>query len=194
MLGQTTLFPPSKDLPLRQRVQIEIITLRQARHALETYHYLHRTRVGRQINYAVIIDGIVDGIITYAYPMMSSPLLGIPSDELVEFARLYLHKNIPHTATCAIGKSIKRIAADWKIKFPDAKSLRLIVSWSDTTHHKGTIYKASNFQWIKKTEGGGAGNTSNSKRGVRKPYVDYNHQKDCWIYWLDKKSTTPLLR
>jgi 5-methylcytosine-specific restriction endonuclease McrA len=44
------------------------------------------------------VDGQVDGVITFAYPMMSVPLLGVPSDELAEFARMYLHNNIPHTA------------------------------------------------------------------------------------------------
>jgi hypothetical protein len=189
MLGQFTMFAPSKDLPLRQRVQLEIVSLEQARHTLEKYHYLHRARVGRQINYAVIIDGVIDGVITYAYPMMSAPLLGVPADELVEFARLFLFQNIPHTATCAIGKSVKRIQKDWSLLFPDAKPIQLIVSWSDTVHHKGTIYKAANFEWIKRTSGGGVGNTANSKRGARKPYADYDHPKDCWVYWLERRRT-----
>lgn len=189
MLGQFTLFPPSKELPLRQRVQIEIITPEQARFTLEKHHYLHRARVGRQINYAVIIDGVIDGVITFAFPMMSAPLLGVPSDELVEFARLFLLSNIPHTATCAIGKSIKRIAHDWALLFPDAKPIKLIVSWSDTEFHKGTIYKAANFTWLRRTKGQPPGNKSTSKRGTREKHTDYSHEKDCWIYWLINSHT-----
>ena len=83
------MFAPDNTLPLRRRVTLEIIGLADARYMLTQFHYLHRTRVGRQINYAVLIDGIVDGVITYAYPMMSAPLLNVPSDELLEFARLY---------------------------------------------------------------------------------------------------------
>lgn len=186
MLGQFALFQPDKELPLRQRVQVEIITVAQARYTIENFHYLHRARVGRQINYAVLIDGVVDGVITYAYPMMNVPLAGVPSDELIEFARLFLYQNIPHTATCAIGKTIKRIRADWMKAFPDAKPPRLIVSWSDTEYHKGTIYKAANFQWMKRTKGQAPGNKAGSKRGARSQHGDYNHDKDCWIYWLEK--------
>jgi hypothetical protein len=95
MLGQFSLFQPATTLPLRQRVSVEIISTADARYMLEKFHYLHRSRVGRQINYAVLVDGQVDGVITFAYPMMSVPLLGVPSDELAEFARMYLHNNIP---------------------------------------------------------------------------------------------------
>jgi hypothetical protein len=187
MLGQSELFAPDITLPLRQRVEIKIVTTADARHTLETFHYLHRCRTGRQINYAVLVDGVVDGVITYAYPMMSASLCGVPSDELLEFARLYLHHNIPHTATCAIGKTLKDIVGDWTRLFPDAKLPRLVVSWSDTEYHRGTIYKAANFQWLKKTKGHPHGNKASSKRGIRDSHSDYSHDKDCWIYWLDRR-------
>ncbi len=185
MIGQQALFVPDATLPLRQRVQVEIITVAQARYALETFHYLHRVRTGRQINYAVLIDGTVDGVITYAYPFTSADINGVPSDEVIEFARLYLHSNIPHTATCAIGKTLKRVVADWMRLYPDAKTPRLAVSWSDTEYHKGTIYKAANFVWLKKSIGGAAGGmTPGKKNRVRTKHGDYSHLKDCWIYAL----------
>ncbi len=187
MLGQGSLFIPDKSLPLRQRVEVQIITVAQARYTLEQFHYLHRCRTERQINYAILIDGVVDGVITYAYPMMSASIEEVPSDELVEFARLFLASNIPHTATCAIGKTIKHIASDWAHLYPDAKPLRLVVSWSDTEYHKGTIYKAANFRWLKRTKGQPHGNKPDSKRGQRQQHGDYNHNKDCWIYWLDRQ-------
>lgn len=184
MLGQFALFQPDKELPLRQRVQVEIITVAQARYTLETFHYLHRARVGRQINYAVLIDGVVDGVITYAYPCTSWPISGVPSDELIEFARLFLYQNIPHTATCAIGKTLKRIRADWLRAFPDAKTPRLIVSWSDTEYHKGTIYKAANFTLDGQTKGYKQWKPS---RPTKHRGGDYEHIKDRWIYWLEKR-------
>ena len=184
MLGQGALLRPDDSEPLRNRVQLEIISTADARYTLENFHYLHRARVGRQINYAVIINGVVDGVITYAYPMMSASLLGINSDELIEFARLFLFQNIPHSATCAIGKSLKRIKKDWLTYFPDAKIPKLVVSWSDTEYHKGTIYKAANFEWIKRTKGQPPGNKPGSKRGERSQHGDYSHDKDCWVYWL----------
>lgn len=184
MLGQISLFTPSPTLPLRQRVDVQIITTAQARNTLETFHYLHRARVGRQVNYAVLIDGVVAGVITFAYPMMSAPINNVPSDEVIEFARLYLHHNIPHTATCAIGKSLKRIGADWMRLFPGSKPPRLVVSWSDTVFHKGTIYRAANFQHLRRTKGAPPGNTATSKRGARVQHADYSHDKDCWVYPL----------
>lgn len=188
MLGQMGLFPPNApNGKLKNRVQLEPVHISKVRIILENYHYLGRDRTGRQINYAVLIDGVVDGVITYAYPMMSADLNGVPSDELLEFARLYLHKNIPHSASCAIGKSLRRIKQDWSRKFPDAKPVRLIVSWSDTTRHNGTIYKAANFEWHHRGNGGGNSRGGLRPNGTRRnpiPLPDYKHDKDCWIYWL----------
>jgi hypothetical protein len=185
-IGQTVLFAPDKTLPLRRRVQVELTTVADARYALEHWHYLKRCRTGRQLNYAVSIDGVVDGFVTYAYPMMSAPLEGVPSDELLEFARLYLRSNTPHTASCAVGKTIRRIKRDWIREFPDAKAPRLVVSWSDSTVHQGTIYKAANFTWLRRTVGQPHGNSASSKRGAREQHDDYVHAKDCWIYWLEE--------
>lgn len=199
MLGQMTMFAPAPDLPLRQRVTVQIVTTADARYMLETFHYLHRSRVGRQINYAVLIDGQVDGVITFAYPMMSAPLFEVPADELIEFARLYLHNNIPHTATCAIGKSLSRIKDDWMRSFPDSKVPRIVVSWSDTVYHKGTIYKASNFIAYRRTKAKARGknryaNHDGNFSGKREMYQDSWHDKDCWIYPLNKQDGKRLMQ
>jgi hypothetical protein len=115
---------------------------------------------------------------------MSASINGVKSDEMVEFARLYLSSNIPHSASCAIGKSLKRIKGDWITLFPDSKPLQMVVSWSDTTMHEGTVYKASNFQWLRRSRGSPPGNAVTSKRGKRQKHDDYKHDKDCWIYIL----------
>jgi hypothetical protein len=184
MLGQMTLFPPATNEKLRNRVQVVPVELWQVRNIIEQHHYLKRTRTGRQINYSVLIDGVVDGVITYAYPMLSVPIEGVPSDELLEFARMYLAANIPHSASCAIGKTLKRVQRDWMAKYPDAKLPRLVVSWSDKTRHLGTIYKAANFQHSGISKAALHGNSATSKRGFRQSHDDYNHDKDRWMYWL----------
>ncbi len=84
MIGQMAMFVPDATLPLRHRVSVELITLAQARHTLEKFHYLHRTRTGRQLNYAVLIDGIVDGVITYALPMVIGSIAGTSTTETDE--------------------------------------------------------------------------------------------------------------
>lgn len=189
MIGQMAMFVPNTTLPLRQRVTVELITLAQARYTLEKLHYLHRTRTGRQLNYAVLIDGMVDGVITYAYPPGANHLEGCAPGEYIEFARLFLAANIPHTASCAVGKSLKRIRQDWAREFPESKPVRLVVSWSDTVLHRGTIYKAANFVWVKLSAGALAGGLSARKQSwgsARKRYADLGHPKDCWIYrWKD---------
>jgi hypothetical protein len=169
-------------------VKVERCELADVRSTLEHRHYLRRCRTGRQLNYTVTVDGVVDGVITFAYPMMSADVCGIPSDEIVEFARLFLASNIPHTASCAIGQALRRIRCDWATKFPDAKPLRLVVSWSDAEYHLGTVYKASNFTHLHRTHGAPHGNTAASKRGARTKHGDYNHDKDCWVYPLDNRT------
>jgi hypothetical protein len=186
MIGQQVLDKPDVNSPLKRRVMIMNISAKDARPILLNYHYLHRARTGKQMHYAVVIDGVVDGVITYAYPMMSTPILGVPSDEMLEFARLFLFSNIPHTASCAIGKSLRVIKKDWIDRFPTSKEPKMIVSWSDKSMFSGTIYKAANFTHI--------GQTLDVRRttivrkngfvGERGSYSDYRNPKDCWIYWL----------
>ena len=179
MIGQMAMFAPDATLPLRQRVTVELITLAQARHTLEKFHYLHRTRTGRQLNYAVLIDGVVDGVITYALPMVIGSIAGTPTTHVIEFARLFLFQNIPHSATCAIGKSLRRIRDDWARAFPTAPIPQMIVSWSDTTYHKGTIYKAANFEFLHRSKPTQKGKGAWPRSVVR---ADFEHTKDCWIY------------
>lgn len=188
MIGQMAMFAPDKTLSLRQRVTVELISLAQARHTLEKLHYLHRVRTGRQLNYAVLIDGVVDGVITYALPKLITSLDGVPQENIIEFARLFLGQNIPHTATCAIGKTLKRVRQDWKQSFPGAPMPELVVSWSDTEYHKGTVYKASNFAWLRCSRGHGPGNNKTGNPRQRIAHGDYSHDKDCWIYrWHDSR-------
>ena len=182
MLNQYGLFPPTGG-KLKNRLQLIGVTVQQSRYILENCHYLGRVRVGRQINYAVMIDGLCDGVITYAYPFTTSTISGVLPGEVVEFARLYLLSNIEHSASCAVGKSLRRIKNDWSYKYKDAKELKLVVSWSDTTRHKGTIYKASNFIY----DGSKKVNPRRHLGGVwknRKDNSDYHNKKDRWLYWL----------
>jgi hypothetical protein len=186
MLGQASLFPPDITLPLRKRIDIRLATAAEARYAIESFHYLHRMRTGRQLHYAIHIDGIVDGYITYAYPVGANHLLGYSPGEIVEFARLYLASNVPHSASCAIAKSLRRLPKDWAALYPEAATLRLVVSWSDRHFHKGTIYKAANFEWLGESKGAAAGGLTrgHTRWGERRKYADQAHLKDCWIYRL----------
>lgn len=187
MLGQISLFQSEPSQSIRQRVKVERVELRDVRYILEKLHYLKRVRKGKQINYAVFLDSKVDGVITFAHPMVSVPIADVPSDEIIEFGRLYLYTRTPLVASCAIGKVLKRVKKDWMKRYPTSKVPQMVVSWSDVEVHKGTIYKASNFIHYKRTKGGTHSNLLSSKRGFRYKHDDYKHDKDCWLYPLNAK-------
>lgn len=167
---------------------IEVAPLSELRWMIEEVHYLHRVRTGRQLNYRIRFNGSVEGAITYALPtVLNGQIAGVPVQNCIEFARLVLLHNIPHAASCAIGRSLRRIRQDWLERYPTAPLPKLVVSWSDATMHQGTIYKASNFTWLRRTcydSRKADRNTANAKRGYHRRTDDNRHPKDCWIYHL----------
>ena len=56
-----------------------------------------------------------------------------------------------------MGKSMKRVKTDWHMKYPNLPKIDSIISWSDDTRHKGTIYKSSNFKVDVKSGGNSMG-------------------------------------
>lgn len=177
-LGEQLLFV-KKEGKLKNRVQLEVIPTKTANAIFTKYHYLHRGRVMAQVAYGIYFNGIMIGAMSFALPMLSCKYQGYHQMEILEFARMWLRENIPHLATCAIGKALKRIKGDWENKFPHLPKVKAIVSWSDTIYHKGTIYKASNFKYIGRTKGAMQGH---GLLGKRKHYEDFRHPKDAWIY------------
>jgi len=186
MIGQIDMFHESSDLPLRKRVSLQIVTTATVRSALVKYHYLHRARTGRQLNYEVSIDGVVDGVITFAYPMMSAPVNGVPSDEMVEFARLYLHSNIPHSASCAAGRHSSESRRIGRKRFRHQNQYEWLYR-GPTQHVTWALsIKPPILSMMELVEGGVHGNSEISKRGARVAHDDYKHSKDRWIYMLDR--------
>ena len=183
MLGQTVIFSTKKK-SLRNRVQLMIIKPKIANDIVTKYHYLHRGRVMAQIAYGIFLDDVMTGVIIYAYPTFTERFKGYLPMEWLEFARLYLKDNIPHLASCSVGKSLRRIKRDWEMKYPDKPSVVGVVSYSDTTRHKGTIYKASNFIYDGKTKGHKE-LCYKKNEGRKSTYEDLRHPKDRWIYWLN---------
>lgn len=171
-----------KSLSLKNRVSVKIISLQLANYIFIKYHYLHRRRIMAQLAYGIYLDFSLVGALSFCYPMGSFTLHGCRPLEMLEFARMYLFKNLPHLATCSIGKALRRIKFDWSDKYSDKPLPRLIVSWSDNTRHVGTIYKASNFIEDAQTRGGRNGRLYGQRPQVNRP--DFKHAKTRWIYWL----------
>ncbi len=171
---------------LKNRVLLKSIPLKQANDIWVRYHYLHRKRIMAQLAYGIFIDDKLTGAISFAYPMGSFPLHNCRPLEMLELARMYLFNHIPHLASCAIGKALRRIKEDWSKKYPHHPTPKLIVSWSDNTRHEGTIYKASNFTKDGDTKGGRNGRIYRRKKTSHqgKNRKDFKHSKTRWIYFL----------
>ncbi|MFM8792121.1 MAG: hypothetical protein ACKOFX_06505 [Solirubrobacterales bacterium] len=114
--------------------------------------------------------------------------------ELLELARLWIHASAqeqvridrsglvhaPCIASASISKSLRRIRADWHGKYPHLPEIQAVVSWADTTLHRGTVYKAANFTCVGGAGGGKRGRTSNG--GARFFHADYAREKIAFIY------------
>lgn len=127
--------------------------------------------------------------------MMRTGYLGLSSNEMLEFARLYLVENVPGLAVYSIAASLRFVVRDWKVAFPTAPIPRVVVSWHDTVHHKGTVYKASNFVFYRLTKPRKRGPMRYTKKregnkgfeGGRTYTQDDAHVKGTWLYPLDKQ-------
>jgi|SRR2546426_599520 len=175
----------SKPTPSLQDYTIRIVPDKDAARWARWYHYLHRARTSRVLSYGIFLGEELEGFITYAHPATTS-VLGLNS-EVLEFARLFLFHNIPNMASRFISLTRRWIRRDWVKKFPGAATPVCIVSWSDTTRHEGTIYKASGFKAIGLSKEGKWGKWGDRTRsGPRKDYLDGSHPKEKYIYWWNE--------
>lgn len=91
------------------------------------------------------------------YSVIHKP--GIDKWQVLVLSRMWLHDDLPRNSeTVVMAKIWKRIQRDWLEHHPPVDSrrpyhIRLIVSWSDIgAGHNGTVYRAANFQEIKRTK------------------------------------------
>ena len=197
-LMSASLFDTKKtsDLPLRQRVGLEIADLKEATKVIVENHYLHRGRTMGQIAYWITLDGHRCGVFLFALPRLSVNFRGHGPMNLVELARMWLHpdvqgltitdsRGVEHTfavGTAAVGASLRRIRHDWHGKYPHLPLITACVSWADDVHHEGTIYRASNFTEVGKS-GGSLHGTSKRKGGGRdQAHADYVHPKSAFLF------------
>jgi hypothetical protein len=185
-----------EELRLRNRVQLEIAELKEATRVIVKNHYLHRGRTMAQLPYWILVDGKRRGVLLFSYPRMSVPFLGYGPMNLLELARLWLDSSVQgmrvldskgrehsfSVATCAVGRSLRRVRADWHGKYPHLPDLLAVVSWADLEHHEGTIYRAANFREV--GVGGGTlhGNTYRRNGGHDQLNADYLHTKRAFLY------------
>jgi len=124
---------------------------------VEQEHYLHRKiYIGRNLSYKIthLQYPTLWGVVMFGYPVFNrkKKLVGktgpLHNGELVELCRVYLPNEFPtNTESCAIGACIRYLKRDWKIL--TGFKPKAVISFADTEFtHQGTIYMASNFQYL----------------------------------------------
>ena len=196
--GQLESFDPSKG-KLSKRLTLKIADLKESNLIIIKHHYLHRSRTMSQLSYWICIDEIQVGVISYSLPRISNQVDGIEPMNLLELARLWIHPSVQNLnyedrngkshslsiASCAMGKSIKRVKTDWYMKYPNLPKIDAIISWSDDKRHKGTIYKSSNFKVTGKSGGNSHGNGKRKDSGNYLPHKDFKNVKTRFLYRFD---------
>jgi len=178
------------------RVTLQEANLKHATRIVIAYHYLHRGRTMAQLPYWVLVDEVPVGVLLYSLPRLSVPVDGIAPMNLCELARIWLSPDVqggqvrggdgrthaPSVATCAIGKSLRRLRQDWHRKYPNLPSIAAVVSWADQVHHEGKIYRAANFAEMGISGGTTHGNRARPNGGRDQFNLDYANWKTRFLY------------
>ena len=193
--GRLETFDPSKG-KLSKRLTLKIADLKDSNLIIIHHHYLHRSRTMGQLPYWICIDEIPVGVISYSLPRISNQVDGIEPMNLLELARLWINPSVQNlsyedrngkshslsVASCAMGKSIKRVKTDWYMKYPNLPKIDAVIFWSDDKRHKGTIYKSSNFKVSGKSGGNSHGNDKRKDSGNYIPHKDFRNIKTRFLY------------
>jgi hypothetical protein len=194
----TVALPIVDDVPrrLRERLDLEVANLKEATEVIVKNHYLHRGRTMAQMPYWINLDGERVGVLLYALPRMSVKFQGYGPMNLAELARMWIHPRVQgfringsdgrehsfSVASCAVGKSLRRIRQDWYGKYPHLPQILACVSWADDVHHEGTIYRAANFREVGKSGGAFHGNRERPNGGRDQLNADYLHPKTAFLF------------
>lgn len=187
---------PPAEVGLFQCHDLTIAPLKEATEVVVRNHYLHRGRTMAQLPYWIELDRTRIGVLLYAYPRLSVTFHGYAPMNLLELARLWIDPSIQggttvdsnghvHTAavaTCAVGRSLRRIRADWTAKYPHLPRVLAVVSWADLERHEGTVYRASNFREVARSGGRSHGGTDRINGGRYYNHADYSHAKATFTY------------
>lgn len=140
------------------------------RERCEEDHYLHRWPDPRSLPFAYVVqvngnshaeDGRINGLLVlkklqhhkqrnlFGYP-------GLPTAwQVLDLARVWIHPQWQtpgvNLFSRAVSQVLKRVQRDWldhhPPRFPDRPyHVEIVVSYADNRFHKGTAYKACNFQ------------------------------------------------
>ncbi len=180
----------------RDRVALVPAVLREARQVIIEHHYLHRGRTMAQLAYWIEVDGTRVGVVLFALPRMSVSFHGYHPMSLIELARLWIDPSVQGTrvfdrvghehsfaiAGCAVALALRRIRTDWRQKYPHLPDLRACVAWADTSLHRGTVYRATNFREVGTSGGRQPGRWTRPVGGRHQQHDDYRRLKTTFLY------------
>lgn len=180
---------------LSGRLSLEVADLKQATQIIVHHHYLHRGRTMAQLPYWVCVDGARVGVVLFALPRVSATMYGIRPMNLLELARLWVspsvqgssvedsagNKHAVAIASAAIGRALRRVRQDWYAKYPHLPDVHAVISWADTVHHEGVIYRAANFEHMGSGGGSLHGNRRRANGGRDQMNPDYQHVKSVFL-------------
>jgi hypothetical protein len=178
------------------RLSIEIADLKMATRVIVYHHYLHRGRTMAQLPYWVRVDGVLVGVVLYALPRLSVPLDGFGPMNILELARMWISPDLQNrrvvdsrgrdhsvaVSSAAVGKTLRVVRQDWFRKYPGLPDIYAVVSWADTVHHEGTVYRAANFSEQGRSGGTMHGSRTRHNGGRDQMNPDYSHVKTRFLY------------
>jgi hypothetical protein len=188
-------------MKLRNRINLELADIEWANAMVIEYHYLHRAVHYRAhpFAYEITLDGEACGVIVMATPHFTRQrdlfgYHGLPTKwQTLVISRLWLDPTVQkrqenghasNVASCALGKMLRRVQRDWLDHHPpryldQPYHVRLVLAYADRgVGHKGTIYKAANFErW---------GETNNTRRRHTTRGEHDGNVKVLYIYRLER--------
>jgi len=136
---------------------VESISHSQANEFVFHHHYLHRRLyIARNVSYGLYAGGFCVGVAMFGYPVWTTYQGLVPPmapAECPELLRLCTVGGLPkNSESWFIARCIKRMIPDWKRE--TGVSLKCITSFCDhSMGFLGALYRASNFEEYRKTEG-----------------------------------------
>ena len=187
------------ELRPRRRVGLEHANLGEATKLIVERHYLRRGRTMAQLPYWITLDGIRCGVILYSLPRLSvasQKFRGHSPMQMIELARMWIdpevqgkyvldHTGSSHSlpiASAAIAKSMRVVRQDWHGKYPHLPEILACIAWADQTRHAGTIYRASNFEFVGHSGGSMHRNRARSNGGQDQLRSDYLNTKAAYMF------------
>jgi hypothetical protein len=122
---------------------------------------------------------------------------------ILELARIWISPDVQnhavtdsegreHTfavASAGVGKTLRAVRQDWFLRYPNLPDVHAVVSWADTEHHEGTIYRAANFRETGQSGGSMHGSRQRPTGGRDQLNADYSHVKTRFLYRFPRPLT-----